>query len=84
MNGVEPYLHPRGANASAIASIRPRIRVGVFLDPPPIPRDRAAHAATSVSPVFTPTPGIGSIPPRSLPAGVSLRPETGVPEGFDR
>ena len=39
------YLHPRRANASAIASIRPRIRVGVFLGPTP-------HTAAPRGPCF--------------------------------
>ena len=34
----------------------------------------AVHACISVSPVFAPTPAIGSVPSRSLPAGVSFRP----------
>ena len=51
---------------------------------PPQPPRCAVHACISVSPVFAPTPGIGSVPSRSLPAGVSLRPETGVSEVFVR
>ena len=47
---------------------------------PCIPPHRAAPAATSVSPVFAPTPGIGFVPLRSFPAGVSRCPETGAPE----
>ena len=45
---------------------------------------RAAPAATSVSPVFTPTPGIEPVPPRSLRAGVRHRSETGGPEVLGR
>ena len=45
---------------------------------------RAAPAVTSVSLVFRlPAVSVPS-PPRSLPAGVSLRPETAVPEVLDR
>ena len=79
MNGVEPYLHPRRASASAIASIRSSDSCRRLSRPDPrIPPRRAVHAPTSVSPVFTPTPGLGSVPLRSFPSGVSRCPETGV------
>ena len=58
------YLHPRRASASAIASIRSSDSCRRLPRPDPrVPPHRAAHAPTSVSPVFAPTPGIGFVPP---------------------
>ena len=62
------YLHPRRATASATASIRSSDWCRRLSRPDPrIPPHRAAHAPTSVSPVFPSSPGHRLRPPPIIP-----------------